>query len=97
MEMDIYWVVRAGHDPVKIFEKHPGRFAMVHVKDMDKTNNELNTEIGSGTIDFKTILGKAQLAGIKHFIVEQENYTSILIHIKALHKAVRILKNSLHL
>jgi sugar phosphate isomerase/epimerase len=34
---------------------------MVHVKDMDKANNELNTEIGNGTIDFKTILGKASL------------------------------------
>lgn len=77
MEMDIYWVVRAGYDPLAMFKKHPGRFTFVHVKDMDKTNHELNTEIGSGTIDFKTILGQAQLGGIKHFIVEQENYTNI--------------------
>jgi sugar phosphate isomerase/epimerase len=96
MEMDIYWVVRAGHDPVKIFEKHPGRFAMVHVKDMDKANNELNTEIGSGTIDFKTILGKAQLAGIKHFIVEQENYINIDPY-KSLAQSSAYMKNSLHL
>ncbi len=77
MEMDIYWVVRAGQDPVKLFEQHPGRFALCHLKDMDKTNHNLNTEIGKGTIDFKTILSNAKLAGLKHFIVEQENYINI--------------------
>ncbi|WP_454803321.1 sugar phosphate isomerase/epimerase family protein [Mucilaginibacter phyllosphaerae] len=77
MEMDIYWVVRAGKNPVEIFKKHPGRFAMVHIKDMDKANHELNTEIGSGAVDYKTILGQAKLAGIKHYIVEQENFTNI--------------------
>ncbi|MEO7216028.1 sugar phosphate isomerase/epimerase [Mucilaginibacter sp.] len=77
MEMDLYWVVRAGYNPLDIFKKHPGRFTFVHIKDMDKTNHELNTEIGNGTIDFKTILGQAKKAGIKHFIVEQENFTNI--------------------
>lgn len=94
MEMDIYWVVRAGHDPVSIFKKHPGRFAMVHVKDMDKTNPELNTEIGNGSIDFKTILGNAKLAGIQHFIVEQENYTNIDWD-KSIAKSSAYLRNSL--
>jgi sugar phosphate isomerase/epimerase len=96
MEMDIYWVVRAGHDPVSIFKKHPGRFAMVHVKDMDKSNPELNTEIGSGSIDFKTILSNAKLAGIKHFIVEQENYTNIDPY-KSIAQSSAYLKNSLHI
>ena len=96
MEMDIYWVVRAGHDPVSIFKKHPGRFTMVHVKDMDKTNPELNTEIGSGSIDFKTILSNAKLAGIKHFIVEQENYTNIDPY-KSIAQSSAYLKNSLHI
>ena len=79
MEMDIFWVVRAGQDPVKIFEQHPGRFALCHIKDRDKTKTDLNTEIGKGSIDFKTILSPAhvKLAGLKHFIVEQENYINI--------------------
>ncbi len=77
MEMDIYWVVRSDQDPVKIFEAHPGRFFACHLKDMDKTNPKLNTEIGKGSIDFKTILSKAKLAGLKYFIVEQENYINI--------------------
>jgi len=74
MEMDLYWVVRAGQDPLKWFAKYPGRFAIVHVKDMDKREPQLNTEIGKGSIDFKAIFSKAKLAGIKHYIIEQENF-----------------------
>ena len=77
MEMDIYWVVRAGQDPIKLFQQHPGRFALCHLKDMDKDNHNLNTEIGNGTIDFKKILSYKKLAGLQHFIVEQENYINI--------------------
>ncbi len=73
-EMDLYWVVRAGQDPVKWFEKYPGRFAMVHVKDMDKQDHKLNTEVGKGEVNFKQIFAKSKLAGIKHYIVEQENF-----------------------
>lgn len=73
-EMDLYWVVRAGQDPIKWFEKYPGRFAMVHVKDMDKQDRKLNTEVGKGDVNFKQIFAKAKLAGIKHYIVEQENF-----------------------
>ncbi len=73
LELDLYWVVRAGLDPVEIFKKQPGRFPMVHIKDMDKTDNTKNTEIGNGSIDFKKILESTQLAGIKHFYLEQEN------------------------
>jgi sugar phosphate isomerase/epimerase len=96
MEMDLYWVVRAGHDPLAIFEKHPGRFAMVHIKDMDKNNNELNTEIGSGSINFASILSKAKLAGIQHYIVEQENYTNIDPY-KSLSQSSEYIKNTLHI
>ena len=73
-EMDIYWVVRAGKDPVALFEKYPGRFPLWHVKDMNRSNNDLNTEIGNGTIDFEKIFEKAKLAGGEHFIIEQENF-----------------------
>ncbi|OXG06324.1 sugar phosphate isomerase/epimerase [Flavobacterium araucananum] len=72
-ELDLYWVVRSGNDPLKLFKENPGRFKMWHVKDMDKTNPALNTEVGSGSIDFKTIFKEAKQSGMKHFFVEQEN------------------------
>ena len=73
MEMDIYWVVRAGYDPITLFKEHPGRFHLWHVKDMNKADKTQNTEVGNGSIDFAKIFAKAKLAGVKHYIVEQEN------------------------
>ena len=72
-EMDLYWVVRSGNDPIRLMKENPGRFKMWHVKDMDKLNQALNTEIGSGSIDFKLIFEQAKLSGMKYFFVEQEN------------------------
>jgi len=75
-EMDIYWVVRAGQDPVKYFEKYPGRFQLWHVKDMDKSNNDRNADVGTGSIDFKNLFTKANQSGMKKFFMEQETYPS---------------------
>jgi sugar phosphate isomerase/epimerase len=74
-EMDIYWVVRSGNDPVKLFQAHPGRFSMWHIKDMDKKEKTLNTEVGSGSIDFANLYKYAKTAGLKHSIMEQENFS----------------------
>ncbi len=76
MEMDIYWVVRAGHDPIEILKKHKGRFKFAHVKDSNKSNPEENEQIGKGGIDFKSIVPVAKAAGITHFMMEQENLSA---------------------
>jgi len=74
-ELDLYWAVRSGNDPLKLFKENPGRFPMWHVKDMDKAKPEWNTEVGKGSIDFKAIFAQAKLSGMKHFFVEHEtNY-----------------------
>jgi len=72
MEMDLYWVTKAGLNPVSLFEKHPGRFPLVHVKDMDSTPRKFFTEVGRGVIDFVKIFSKAKEAGIKHYFIEQD-------------------------
>lgn len=72
-ELDLYWVVRAGLNPVDLFKKQPGRFHLWHVKDMNKADKTQNTEVGNGSVDFANIFANAKLSGIKHFIVEQEN------------------------
>ena len=75
-EMDLYWVVRSGKNPLKLFKDNPGRFTMWHVKDLDKGNPAWNTEIGDGAVDFKSIFAEAKLSGMKRFFVEQEtNYS----------------------
>lgn len=74
MEMDLYWVVYAGFDPIAYFTKYPGRFEQWHVKDMDKADKSKNDVIGNGSIDYKALFAKAKLAGLKRFYVEQETY-----------------------
>ena len=95
MEMDIFWVVRAGQDPIKILKKHAGRYALVHVKDRDKTKTDLNTEIGKGSIDFKSIIPAAKAAGVTHFIMEQENFTNIDPYV-SIAESCNYMKNTLH-
>jgi sugar phosphate isomerase/epimerase len=75
MEMDIYWVVYAGYDPLSYFAKYPGRFDQWHIKDMSKDDRSKNADVGTGSIDFKKYFAKAKEAGLKHFYVEQESYT----------------------
>ncbi|MXV50167.1 TIM barrel protein [Pedobacter sp. HMF7647] len=72
MELDLYWATKAGHDPVELFNKHPGRFPLWHVKDMDKTPEHSFAEVGSGSIDFKKIFANAGKSGMKYFFVEQD-------------------------
>lgn len=74
MELDIYWIIYAGHNPIDYFSKYPSRFELWHVKDMDKTNRELNTDIGTGSIDYAELFKHAEHAGLKHYFVEQEDY-----------------------
>lgn len=72
MEIDLYWVAKAGQDPIALFNQHPGRFPLWHLKDMDNTPQHAFTEVGNGIIDFKRILNRANKAGLKYFFVEQD-------------------------
>ncbi len=72
MEMDIYWITKAGQDPIALFNQHPGRFPLWHVKDMDNTDKKDFTEVGNGIIDFKRVFAEKNKAGLKYFFVEQD-------------------------
>ena len=73
MEMDIYWMVKAKQNPITLFNQHPGRFPLWHVKDMTKTPNQTFTEVGNGSIDFKKIFAQAEKSGLDYFFVEQDS------------------------
>jgi sugar phosphate isomerase/epimerase len=94
-EMDLYWVVRGGADPVTLFHQHPGRFPMWHIKDMDKTTPTLNTEIGTGSIDFKAIMVNAKLAGLEQTFMEQENYAAGMDPFTSISQSAAYIKNNL--
>jgi sugar phosphate isomerase/epimerase len=77
-EMDIYWVVTPGQDPIAWIDKYPGRFKLCHIKDRKKgaspSQRDVSVDLGTGSIDFKTILKDAGKKGMEYYIVEQEAY-----------------------
>ncbi len=73
MEMDIFWLVKGGGDPLAYFRKYPGRFRMVHVKDMDGSPAKTMVDVGKGVIDWKGIFAQSREAGIEHYFVEHDD------------------------
>jgi sugar phosphate isomerase/epimerase len=77
-EMDIYWVVTAGQDPIAWFNKYEDRFRLCHIKDRKKaapaSDRNASVVLGTGEINFPDILKQAGRKGMDYFIVEQEAY-----------------------
>ena len=77
-QMDIYWVVTGGADPIDYLTRYPNRFRLCHVKDRLKTApaDEMGAscDLGTGSIDFPRILKIAADNGMKYYILEQERY-----------------------
>lgn len=72
LQLDIFWAIHSSKlSPHDLFRLQPGRFVMWHIKDMDKSNRDLYTELGNGTIDFTKIMPDAPLAGLEYYFVEQ--------------------------
>ncbi len=76
-EMDIYWVVTGGADPIEYITKYSNRFRLCHIKDrmLDAGEEQhASCNLGTGMIDFPKILNVARQHGMKYFLVEQERY-----------------------
>jgi sugar phosphate isomerase/epimerase len=71
MELDLYWIRKAGRDALQYFHDFNGRFRLVHVKDM-ATNGSM-TDVGRGVIRWAELLGAAKAAGVRHFLVEHDD------------------------
>lgn len=71
MEADLFWITKAGADPVEYFRKHPGRFPLWHVKDMERGSEQF-AEVGYGVINFDRIFAERKTAGLEHWFVEQD-------------------------
>jgi len=72
MEIDLCWATKAGVDPVALFNAHPGRFPLWHVKDLDAATRSQPEPVGTGVVDFKRIFANQSAAGMKHFFVEHD-------------------------
>src|SRR3954469_20611438 len=86
MQLDVGWAAVAGQNILEMFSKHPGRFELWHVKDalgIKNADPKLTPSqrqraaklvpVGLGEVDYRAIFGAAKQAGMKHFLIEQDN------------------------
>ena len=86
-EMDVFWVVHPGADPVKYLEKYPNRWQLMHLKDIQKgartgvytghAPKEQCVVLGTGQIKWEPLLKAAAKAGVKHYLIEDEAPTAV--------------------
>jgi sugar phosphate isomerase/epimerase len=108
MEMDLCWISVAGKDPLAYFEKYPGRFPLVHVKDWVKDASSNSgyegamgqtvkygghmADVGQGSVDWKRIFAQSGEAGVKHYFVENDDPKSAFDDIKISYTYLRDLR-----
>ena len=93
MQMDLFWTVNAGRDPIALMRQHPGRFSSVHVK--DRTADGDMVAVGAGVIDFATILRAASEQGVQHAFVEHDQPGDALASVTTSFGAVSPIVNGL--
>lgn len=80
-ELDTYWVMHAGYDPVDLLENYPGRFRLLHLKDLRKgveghyllpPKGENDVVLGTGQVDFPALLHAAQNTKVEYYYIEDE-------------------------
>jgi sugar phosphate isomerase/epimerase len=81
LELDVYWVAKAGQDPVQYLKDSQDRILLVHLKDLGSDGS--TAEVGGGVLDFDRIIRAALLAGAKHLFVEQDTSADPLASIGA--------------
>jgi sugar phosphate isomerase/epimerase len=89
-ELDIYWVQKGGGNTLECLKKYPGRYEILHVKDMDATAEKSFACPGSGIIDFRPIFREAWTQGVLHYIVEKDGEKN---GIECLKSSAEYLKN----
>lgn len=96
-EMDLYWTTAGGANPIELLRRNPGRYRLMHVKDMqgrrrfsgDGGDSKQWIELfpymvsaGEGSLDLKAILEQGRKSGVEHFFVEQDNVANPEIALK---------------
>jgi sugar phosphate isomerase/epimerase len=95
-EMDVFWISRPGADPVAWLRKYPGRWKLLHLKDMKQDvatdvhtgsapPDESETTLGSGKIDYRGVLRAAKETGVDQYFIEDETrdpFTTVPVSIR---------------
>jgi sugar phosphate isomerase/epimerase len=90
MQLDLFWIVRAGRDPLAYFAAHRNRFVSVHVKDMAAGGRM--ADVGAGTLPFAQYFAAAKRAGVQHYFVEHDQPADPIASIRASHDYLKRLQ-----
>ncbi len=83
LQMDVYWMARAGRNPAAEIRRLGSRVATLHLKDMERTSARGITSVGNGIIDFKAVLAAAADAKVAHYFVEEDDPADPLAAIRS--------------
>ncbi len=72
LELDAFWVQKAGQHPTVLLETYAGRVPLVHLKDMTTDAEQTFAPVGTGSVDFAPIFAAAEQSGVQWYIVEQD-------------------------
>jgi sugar phosphate isomerase/epimerase len=89
-ELDLFWIARGGRDALAYVTRHPGRFQLVHVKDMDDQGRMV--DVGAGRLDFAAIFARSAEAGLRHNFVEHDEPADPFTSIQASYDYLRRLE-----
>lgn len=88
LEMDVFWTVAGGADPVELLQQYPRHYRLLHLKDASRQVRFSGdggdrqqwiplfphmTTAGAGVLQLDRIVATAQRTGVEHFLVEQDN------------------------
>jgi sugar phosphate isomerase/epimerase len=71
-EIDFYWTIKGGAQPLQYLKQYPGRFTLCHLKDMDDSPQKFFADVGRGTIQWEPIFKAAAETGMKYYVVEHD-------------------------
>ena len=93
LQADVFWMRSAQQDPLAWFAKHPGRFHMMHLKDMGRPPGRAMLDVGSGTTKWPALIAAAKRAGVRHFFVEHDEPKDPIRSITISYRYLRSLKS----
>jgi sugar phosphate isomerase/epimerase len=89
MEADVFWMRQAKQDPLSWFARYPGRFHMLHLKDMGPPPEDRMLDVGKGVIDWRTLLTRSKAAGVRHYFVEHDEPRDPIASIRSSYRYLR--------
>lgn len=92
MQADVFWMLQAGQDPLKWFARYPGRFHMLHLKDMGPPPKNQMLDVGKGRIHWGTLFRQSKAAGVRHYFVEHDEPRDPVASIRSSYRYLRSLR-----